>query len=464
MQVRTAENKRQYDILILRIAKALSLEPQLREIASRLRNRPRDLILELTRVFINSLAQEHHDGMMHHHDVVRALILLISEDLECASVAHAWLQGIDLEPAEVRSLGFRSVRKEPIEIVRGVTWVMSLVAPTMIAVDQIDAIVSESNARSQSTSIEGNEEQREAQSIIEALAGGLIELHEVKRRSVTVVASLEATWNVLEKRATTAWSARYKRPNVLPPLTTGKMGQALIGTRLNQAYEDCNFKPPYDTWPFPRAAFETAIGFSPRQLLKTCEDHRLYCLAEGHVTELQSFAQQPPSIIVTRTATGLDGIFDREMKDANVAGLLDQEHEERLRALLGDVLALLAKHLDLPDDIDVEFRGDPDQRRPSLHGRLAFIFHSDGDREQHFCFRILVHSNAIAFQSRLNAAMVASGVDRALSFRHLFILRPDEPPSGPKTKQLVQKFLRAGGRFIAPTEGDLRALWRFKRW
>ena len=119
--------------------------------------------------------------------------------------------------------------------------------------------------------------------------------------------------------------------------------------------------------------------------------------------------------------------------------------------------ALLAKHLELPDDIDVEFRGDPDQRRPSLHGRLAFIFHSEGDREQHFCFRILVHSNAIAFQSRLNAAMVASGVDRALSFRHLFILRPDEPPSGPKTRQLVQKFVQAGGRFIVPTEGDLRA-------
>src|SRR5262249_61344277 len=55
LQVRMEENKRQYDILILRIAKALSLEPQLREIASRLRDRPRDLILELVRVFINAL-------------------------------------------------------------------------------------------------------------------------------------------------------------------------------------------------------------------------------------------------------------------------------------------------------------------------------------------------------------------------------------------------------------------------
>ena len=455
LQVRTAENKRQYDILVLRIAKALSLEPQLREIVSRLRDRPRELILELVQVFINALAKEHRDGLLRHHDVVRALILLISEDLECASVAHAWLQGIELEPAEVRSLGFKSVKKQPIEIIRGVTWIMSLVAPTMIAVDQIDAIVSESNARNQSSS-EVNEERREAQSIIEALAGGLIDLHEVKRRSVTVVASLEATWNVLEKRATTAWSARYRKPDVLQPLRNGKMGQALVGTRIIQAYENCNFKAPYETWPFPPATFETAIGFSPRQLLKACEDHRLYCLSKGRVTEIQSFAQEPSPIIQTPPATGLDKIFDQEMKDANIASLLDQEQEERLRALLADALGLLAKHLEPPDDVDVEFRGDPDQRRPSLHGRLAFTFHSDGDREQHFCFRILVHSNAIAFQSRLNAAMVASGVDRALSFRHLFILRADDPPSGPKTRLLVQKFLQAGGRFLAPTEEDLR--------
>jgi len=457
LQIRTAEDQRQYDILILRIAKAFSLQSQLSEIASRLRDRPRDLIRELVRVFINSLAKEHREGMFQHQDVVRALILLISEDLECASVAHAWLQGIDLEPAEVRALGFMSVKKEPIEIVRGVTWIMSIVAPTMIAVDQIDAIVSETNARTQSDSNETDEEQREAQSIIEALAGGLIDLHEVKRRAITVVASLEATWNVLEKRATTAWSARYRKPDVLRPLTNGKVGQAIVGARVNQAYAGCKFKAPYETWPFPPAAFETAIGFSPRQLLKACEDHRLYCLSNGRVTECQSFAQASTPAIDTPLATGLDEMFGQEMKVANIAELLEQDQEERLRGLLNDALGLLAKHLELPDDIDVEIRGDPDQRRPSLHGRLSFTFHSDGDREQHYCFRILVHSNAIAFQSRLNAAMVASGVDRALTFRHLFILRRGDPPSGPKTKQLVQEFLQAGGKFIAPTDGDLRA-------
>ena len=53
--------------------------------------------------------------------------------------------------------------------------------------------------------------------------------------------------------------------------------------------------------------------------------------------------------------------------------------------------------------------------------------------------------------------MTASGVDRALKFRHLFILRRGETPSGPKTTLLVDQFKKAGGEFIAPAEDDLRA-------
>src|ERR1700730_15409762 len=66
-------------------------------------------------------------------------------------------------------------------------------------------------------------------------------------------------------------------------------------------------------------------------------------------------------------------------------------------------------------------------------------------------------SNATAFQSRLKAAMTASGIDTALMFRHLFILRRGETPSGPKTAQLIDQFRQAGGKFIAPAAGDLRA-------
>ena len=153
----------------------------------------------------------------------------------------------------------------------------------------------------------------------------------------------------------------------------------------------------------------------------------------------------------------LDQEYQTQIAGASVSGLLDQDKEDQFSKLLLDVLDLYLRHLGLSEDIEGFVQADPDQKRPSLHGRLSFTFHNEGDREQHYCFRILGHTHATAFQSRLKAAMTASGVDRALKFRHLFILRNGEPPSGPRTALLVDKFKNAGGEFIAPAEGDLRA-------
>jgi hypothetical protein len=54
--------------------------------------------------------------------------------------------------------------------------------------------------------------------------------------------------------------------------------------------------------------------------------------------------------------------------------------------------------------------------------------------------------------------MTASGIDKALKFRHLFILRRGDLPGGSKTKALIDQFTKAGGKFITPTDDDLRAL------
>jgi hypothetical protein len=200
LQIRLPDERTQYDRLILRIASSLALQSQLTDVAARLRGRPRELISELVRIFVNALMRQHREATLRYQDVVRALVLLISDDLECASVAHAWLQGMDLDPEEVRGLGFVAVKKPPIEIIRGISWLLSLVGPTLIAVDQIDAIISEANIRTHRTNGGPDQEQaREAQSIIEAMANGLMDLHEVKRRAVTVVSCLESSWRVLEK-------------------------------------------------------------------------------------------------------------------------------------------------------------------------------------------------------------------------------------------------------------------------
>ncbi|HLK79956.1 MAG TPA: DUF87 domain-containing protein [Xanthobacteraceae bacterium] len=452
LQVRKADGRTQHDRLVLGIASLLDIDQDLIEIG-----RARGLTAELATIFVKALSRLYRETAAHR-DVVTALILLTSEDLDCQSIGHAWLQGASLDADVVAPFGFHGVN-DPMKVVQGLSWLMSLVGPTLIAIDQIDAIVSASNAVTHAAIVGATEEQAQAKSIVESLALGLMDLHEKKRRAVTVISCLEATWKVLQEQATVAVTDRYNSPANLRALSTSDIAAGLVEARLAQTYEARGFKPRYSTWPFARAAFETAIGFSPRQLLKACEAHRQRCVAQGAVTEFTTFAHvgqgsEPDKL----NAEALDQEYDEQKKAASFAHLMDADGEDDLRELLDASLRLFEKHLDLPDNIDVEVQRDPDQRRPSLHGRLSFTFRDEGDREQHYCFRVLSHTNAIAFQSRLKAAMTASGIDMALKFRHLFILRRSDPPSGPKTKALVGQFLKSGGKFVALGDDDLRVM------
>lgn len=293
-------------------------------------------------------------------------------------------------------------------------------------------------------------------SIVEMLAQGLMDLHEKKRRAVTVVSCLEATWKVLEG-TTAAVTARYQKPLPLYPIGSGETARDLIIPRVTRAYKAREFAPPYPTWPFANAAFASAIGLTPRELLIRCEDFRQKCVAEGQVSECLSFekndTEAPQDLEEQERITKA---YQDELAGANIAGLSGTGDEGLLQPLLHSTLQFLTKHFNLPETIDVTVQRDPDQKRPSLHGRLSFIFHNEGDREQHYCFRILEHKNAVAFQSRLKAAMTASGINTALKFRHLFILRRENEPGGTRTEALIAQFKAAGGQFLAPTEEDLR--------
>jgi hypothetical protein len=456
LEVRLPDGKLQYDMLVLKIATYLDIHPKIMPIAKRQRGQPRKLATDLAELFVRSLSRLHFQETSAHRDVVTALVLLNSDDLDCHSVAHAWLQGMNLEAADAGPLGLVG-ENEPIKVVQGLSWIMSLVGPTLIAIDQIDAIVSASNNAASAAINGAKQEQQEAQSIVNSLAEGLMDLHEKKRRAVTVVSCLEATMEVLQGKTTVAVTDRYGSPASLHALPSRDVAKALVAARLAESYASFGFKPSYPTWPFTEEALESAIGLSPRELLKLCEEHRQRCLAQGQVIECETFDPAEPWAEPSPPETDrFNQSYIDELKTAAVAGLLENEGENQLRDLLDATLRLFAMHFDLADDIDVVVQRDPDQKQPSLHGRLSFTFRGESDREQHYCFRSLGHTNAFAFQSRLRAAMTASGIDASLKFRHLFILRRGDPPGGSKTKALLDQFKKAGGKIITPTDDDLR--------
>src|SRR5262249_4933109 len=190
-------------------------------------------------------------------------------------------------------------------VVRDISWIMSLTGPTLIAIDQIDAIVSESNVRIEPADVSA-EGVREAQSIIEGLSQGLMDLHEVTQRSVTIVSCLDATWQVLKHRASVPVTDRYSPPDLLKAITDAEARRELVAARLRRGYETSGFQPPYETWPFTTEAFDTAAGFYPRQLLKACEEHRRACLAANVVTECSSFRPAATPVSVAPPAATAD--------------------------------------------------------------------------------------------------------------------------------------------------------------
>ncbi|OZA91622.1 MAG: hypothetical protein B7X76_01975, partial [Azorhizobium sp. 39-67-5] len=453
LQVKRADGMTQYDRLILKIAEQIGISDQVGAIAGSHKHGPDKLMAELAELFRQALARRYRQETLCHRDVVTALILLTSDDLDQQSIAHAWLQGMPLDPQDLKPLGFKG-GNDPITVVKGLSWLMSLVGPTLIGVDQIDTIVSAANASARADA--NGQEAAEVASIVEQLRQGLMDLYEVKRRALVVVSCLEATWQVLIEGSTVAVTARFREKIALSGLSNGATVQALIAARLEPVYREAGFSPPYPTWPFRLEAFADATGLTPREILRKCERHQYHCMREGVVRELMHFGDESKPDDTPRTHA-LDALYVQANNAAVVDGLLEETREDDLRALFAEALQHFERQLDLPDDVSSLVQFETVQKRPSLHGRLSFTFHAEGDGEHHYCFRVLAHAHAIAFQSRMTAAITDSGIGTKLAGRHLFLLRGGELPTGQKTRELVDKFLSAGGRFISPANEDLRA-------
>jgi hypothetical protein len=109
-------------------------------------------------------------------------------------------------------------------------------------IDQIDAIVTASYSLARAANSGAMQEQKEAQSIVDALAQGLMELYDKQHRAVTVISCLEATWKVLEDRTSVPMEDRYRPPLPLQALSAAETARALVAGRLETAYAARGFE------------------------------------------------------------------------------------------------------------------------------------------------------------------------------------------------------------------------------
>ncbi len=417
---------------------------------------------------LTALAKQDRSSTLRFQDVLRALVFMNSDDLEIASLGTTWLQGMELEADDKTTFKFLSLKAPKLsDIVEGLSWLLSLAGPTLLAFDQLDPIVTQSRQEKLSSVISDmTDEQRVSRSIVEEIGSGLSALRDKTNRTLVLVSCVDATWGILGQKAISTFKARYHQPMVLETIVEANTAEQLVLSRLQEAYRSSPspFSPPYPTWPYAPEFFASAVGQLPRHILKRCDDHLKYCLAVQQITELHSFEKAKEPDEVEKSTLPLFKAFDRRLAEAkktvDLAAILDEQHEDsHLGILLQTAGSCLIWENPTPDNVDGDIEvGSGGKNYPPLHVRVRLTFRDQGDLEKHLCLRALQRTNAKAYQTRLKAAMTAAGIDRALSFRQLAIVRTEAKPGGAATQALIKQFEDAGGLFLHPTSDEVVTL------
>ncbi|OPG11426.1 hypothetical protein B1L11_20610 [Microbispora sp. GKU 823] len=393
-------------------------------------------------------------------DTARALTLRASHDLAAQDIGDAYLisapQG---EPGERAEWGFRTVEKTPQEIVHDLSRLLALTGPSVIAVDQVDTLIAQSATRTGGGSLEDPEHRR----VIERVAGGLMTLREVTRRTLTVLSCIPVTWTLIEKHATDTVQDRFRTPLPLGTIPDAGTAMALIEKRFSAQYGAVGFTPPYPTWPVKPEAFEEAYQYTPRQLLIRIDTHVRSCLASGQVTELERLTGSESRKVVPVLPPpkqepdfgALDRRFAELRQRADVVEALDPITED---AVMPGLLSagLSAWIAEQGEDGRLFTQDPPPSTKPPLHARLRRTLDEATENEAHWCFRAISASHHIAALNRLKAASTAAGLDERIPARKLFVLRNQSWAKGPVTQETLAAFEQAGGRVLQVEEDDLR--------
>ena len=425
---------------------------------------------EYVNKILSVLANRYRRETGEYKDVIRALVATNSDDFEISNLGQMWLQGLSIDNDEAKALGFYQPQQRPKQIVKALSWLISLGSPAVVAFDQMDPIVRQLEFEVQVSESSGDQtEQAKAKSIISGIGDGLSAMFDVTRRTLTVLSCLESSWNILENRVLSTATARYERPKVLKHVDDNQKVKSIIEMRMEPACQAASYDPPYPTWPFPESALNSLVGVTPRELLKRCSLHRQRCLDHGSVNEVDSLGQETrsqPEPAKDNQLKHLDEAFQIYSREMNLSKILDEKREDQeLAASIRAACQCLLKECPLPSSVhavvDTEFTGGKTIK--PLHARIRLIFHEEEEREEHYCVRALERTNATAYQNRLKLAMTQSGIDKALKFRQLTLLRTSPQPGGKVTASLAERFASAGGAFHNPSEQELRILQALRR-
>ena len=385
-------------------------------------------------------------------DTARALVLLASPESSHTEIGYSYLDGGDVDVAERRPWGIRTKPNRARFVINQVSRLLALSGPTVVAVDQIDALIDQVG-------------KDEDVSRIAEVATGLMDLRDTTFRTFTIISCLPESWEYMREAAVGAALDRFRRPCQMQNIPTADVGRHMIAQRFAVDYTRAAFQPPYPTWPIRPRAFGDATGYTARSLLKRIDTHVRDCLRQDTAVELDRLTDgvevDPPATGTDRPGletelTALDARFRELWNTADVTSALAPGTED----------GLMPELLDAGLDSWIRERGDADslafirerhpRKNPALHAELRMIIDDRTERQRRWAFRAISAEPATSVLSRLRNATRAIGLDSDTANRQLFVLRGTPWPNGRKTEAERTDFAARGGLTIPATVGDLK--------
>ena len=215
--------------------------------------------------------------------VLKALILLNSPDDEHRDIGEAYLSSMnELEPGERRTWGVHPDNREPATVAKEVSRLLSLVGPTVLAVDQIDAEVSGSEANHDTAASDLDLTR------VSRLGDGLMEFWHESFRTVTVLSCFDYTWTRLRQSMLPSSLDRFGPERPLRPIPNADVATEVVTAYLASRFADLAFEPPHPLWPLDPSCMEAAVGYTPRRLIQLIRDHSEACLRDNEVRVMRS--------------------------------------------------------------------------------------------------------------------------------------------------------------------------------
>ncbi|RSN34798.1 AAA family ATPase [Amycolatopsis sp. WAC 04169] len=411
--------------------------------------------------FVDGLRALDRDVARECADTARALVLYASEDPNKNYVGDDYL-GVfpESKSGDRRKWGIRSDPRSAATQVKNITRLLALTGPIVIAVDQLDTLVARSAVGQRQ--VRDSEEQ---DLLVAQIADGLMGLREVTRRTMTVLACLPGTWELLKEKATDTVPDRFREALILGRVTDAEVGRALVEKRLGVAYEAMKFVPHYPTWPVSPAAFEGEWEeMSPRDVLKRIGAHIDACVRAGRVIELTTFdeggvrsAGPPRPAMAADRFAELDKRFEEHRSEADPSALLDPKAEDKVMPRL--LSAAIRGWITEVGNDNMEWVHGAKSDRNELHAWLTRTVDEASDLEEHWAFRAIAASHHIAALHRFRKARSAAGVRKGAENRHLVLLRNPAWSGGVKTQAELKEFFKEGGKSRGMSDADVRTFW-----